>query len=61
MTPAQQRQALKLYDTYNVDGREYRELAQSLGLNTGELNAACWQIRKLHPRKPQSPPSPSWR
>lgn len=30
MTPAQQKQALKLYDAYDVDGREYRELSESL-------------------------------
>ncbi len=45
MTAAQQKQALKMYDAYDVDGREYRELAASLGMNTGELNQACWKIR----------------
>ena len=55
------KQALKMYDAYDVDGREYRELAESLGMNTGELNQACWQIRRITPRKPQSNPSPSGR
>lgn len=50
MTPEQRKQALKMYDAYDVDGREYRELAESLGMNTGELNQACWHIRHAQRR-----------
>lgn len=47
MTPEQVKKALKMYKAWQCDTREYRELAESMGLNTGELNQKCWWI--LHP------------
>ena len=36
--------ALKLYKAYKTESREYFEIANSLGMNTGELNQRCWKI-----------------
>jgi hypothetical protein len=44
MTPDQVKLALRLYKAYRTDTREYRELADALGINTGELNRRCWHI-----------------
>lgn len=44
MTPAQQKLALRLYKSYKTDGREYRELAEALGIRTTELNRRCWEL-----------------
>lgn len=49
MTPDQQKQAMKMYKRYQCETREYRELAESMRMNTGELNLACWRI--LHASK----------
>lgn len=44
MTPTQQKLALRLYKRYQTTGREYRELAASLGLQITDLNQICWRI-----------------
>ena len=44
MTKQQIAAALKMYRAYKCDTRAYRELAQSIGINTGELNRRCWHI-----------------
>lgn len=46
MTPDQQRQAMRLYDRYQTTGREFRDLAASMGLDIGGLCAQCWRIKK---------------
>jgi len=47
MTPAQQKRALNLYRRYKTETSEYRELAESMGMNTGELNRECWRINHI--------------
>lgn len=44
MTPSQQKTALRLYRAYKTNVSEYRTLAESMGITTGELNAKCWWI-----------------
>lgn len=44
MTPAQTKLAVRLYRAYKCETREYRQLAESLGMNTGDLNAKVWRI-----------------
>lgn len=51
MYPDQLKRALKLYDAYKCDGREYRELAASYGMQITELNAECSRYRRDHPKK----------
>lgn len=46
MTPSQQKTALRLYRAYKTNGSEYRTLAESMGITTGELNAKCWHVLK---------------
>lgn len=45
LTPTQLKRAVRLYDKYQCDTREYRELAKSAGWNTGELNRHIWRIK----------------
>lgn len=47
MTPDQQRQAMKLYNGYKTTGREFRELAASMGLSISELCTKCWHVEKI--------------
>lgn len=44
MTPEQVKRALQLYSAYKTDTVAYRELAEQLGMSTGELNSRCWYI-----------------
>lgn len=50
MTPAQEKLAIRLYRAYKCDTLANRQLAESLGLNTGELNSKVWHILH-HERK----------
>ena len=45
-SPVQQRKALSMYRRHKTDTREYRELADSLCVNTAELNSYCWHVEK---------------
>jgi len=42
VTLKQQQRALSLYRRYKTHTAEYKDLAESLGMNTGELNSYCW-------------------
>jgi hypothetical protein len=45
-SPAEQRKALSMYRRYKTDSREYKQLAESLNVNTAELNSYCWHLEK---------------
>ncbi len=47
MTPAQAKQAVRLYRAYQTGSQAYRELAAKVGLTAADLTARCWRI--LHP------------
>jgi hypothetical protein len=49
MTPTQAKLATRLYRAYKTETREYRQLAEALGINTAELNRRCWHIVKGRP------------
>ena len=44
MTPQQLKRAKLLYRRYQTHSREYHDIANSLGLNTGELNQRMWHV-----------------
>jgi len=46
MTPAQIKTAIRLYKAYKTETREYRQLAESLGIQTTELNRRCWHLSR---------------
>ncbi len=45
LTPDKLKRAIKLYDRYQCETREYHELAESIGWNTGELNRYIWRVK----------------
>lgn len=45
LTPIQLKRARLLYNRYKTETREYHELAESIGWNTGELNRHIWRIK----------------
>jgi hypothetical protein len=49
MTPAQLNRAEFLYRRFKTETLEYRRLAESLGIDTGELNRRIWHV--LHDRR----------
>ena len=50
LSPSDLKAALKLYDAYQCEGREYRELAARYGMPITDLNAMLWRHRKIHPK-----------
>lgn len=51
MTPVQLKRALRMYDAYKCLTREYRELAEELGIQVTDLNQRCYEHRQRSPRK----------
>jgi hypothetical protein len=45
-SPTEQRKALSMYRRFKTDSREYKQLAESLNVNTAELNSYCWHLEK---------------
>lgn len=45
LTPAQLKRAIRLYDRYQTETREYREIAQSVGWQITDLNRHIWKIK----------------
>lgn len=43
-TPAEAKRAMSLWRRYKTDTSEYKKLAESLCVNTAELNAYCSQL-----------------
>lgn len=47
MTPSDMKRALSLWKRYKTETREYRELAEKNGMNTGELNRRCSEANRI--------------
>jgi hypothetical protein len=43
-TPTEAKKALSMWKRYKTDTAEYKKLAESLCVNTAELNAYCSQL-----------------
>jgi hypothetical protein len=45
-TPTEAKKALSMWRRYKTDTAEYKRLAESLCVNTAELNAFCSQLNR---------------
>lgn len=45
-TPAESKKALSMWRRYKTDTMEYKKLAESLCVNTAELNAFCSEMER---------------
>jgi len=45
LTPKQLKRAIRLYDRYETESREYREIAESVGWQITDLNRHIWHIK----------------
>lgn len=45
LTPKQLKRAIRLYDRYQSETREYHEIAQSVGWQITDLNSHIWKIK----------------